>query len=77
MFATCDAKVRRRDPAERERCATRLHILGTGHGLCLVAQISAEEYDYLVARPRDVLELYEYLGIVAARAWVRDRQQRP
>ena len=76
VFASCDAVLprrQRRDPAAREKCGTHLHILGAGHGICLVAELSKEEHEYLAARPRDVLELYEYLGLVAARAWVRDR----
>lgn len=76
VFAWCDAllpRQQRRDPATSQRCGTHLHILGTGHGLCLVVKLTLEEHEYLSERPRDVLELYEYLGVVAARAWVRDR----
>lgn len=77
VFTICTAKrarVDRRDPSLAERCDTHLHMLGAGHGICLVLELTPDEYAYLTDRPRDVLELYEYLGVVAARAWVRDRR---
>lgn len=78
VFAWCDAALprqKRRNPDVLERCEAHLHILGTGHGLCLVIELTAAEHEYLSERPRDVLELYEYLGVVAARAWVRERRR--
>jgi hypothetical protein len=76
VFARCEEYLRshrRPEEATRERCQAHVHILGTGHGLCLVVELTLAEYEYLVERPRDVLELYEYLGVVAARAFVRGR----
>lgn len=77
VFATCDAQRThqelRSDPGAPAKCGARLHILGTGHGLCLVVALSDDEYTYLTGRPRDPTELYEYLGALATRAWIRDR----
>ncbi len=78
VFATCDAKRSRAeqhaDPGGPTRCNARLHILGIGHGLCLVAELTADEHAYLSSRSRDVLELYEYLGVVATREWIRAQE---
>ena len=77
VFATCDAlrtaAELRADPRLQSRCGAHLHILGTGHGLCLVVGLSDDEFTYLAGRPRDPTELYEYLGALATRAWIRDR----
>jgi len=47
------------------RCGQRLHILGTGHGVCVVVSLSAHEYGYYTKRQHLIAGLYEELGILA------------
>jgi hypothetical protein len=48
-----------------KRCGQRLHILGTGHGVCVVVGLTKEEYEYYTKRQYLVPWFYEELGILA------------
>lgn len=71
-FAICEGRPplrQRRAPEDSHRCGARLHLLGTGLGIVLVAALSREEYAELtVGLPRSALEIYEALQLIAARA---------
>lgn len=59
MFAICGYRRGGR------RCGQRLHILGTGSGVCIVVGLTDDEYELYTKQRNLISELYEDLGILA------------
>ena len=59
MFAICGYRRGGR------RCGQRLHLMGTGGGVCVVVALSDVEYERYTKQQHLIAELYDDLGILA------------
>jgi len=69
IFTICGAKSARsgsRRGPDEGRCGQRLHILGTGRGVCIVMTLTTEEYLQYTQAPYSIEEMYEDLQVLAA-----------
>lgn len=59
MFAICGYR------KGGQLCGQRIHVLGTGNGVCVVVGLTDNEYGYYTKRQYLISQFYEELGILA------------